>query len=91
MNWNRVRAARRLAKGMFLAAGLLILVAVFYFVAAPSFSGGTYEEQTIATVPLSVLVTAIGFGGVLFGLGWMWRIWRAPTRFDEPRWRYRDR
>jgi hypothetical protein len=35
---------------------------------------------------------AIGIGGVIFGLAWMWRIYKAPTKYeDRAHWRYRER
>jgi hypothetical protein len=38
------------------------------------------------------VVVAIGIGGVIFGLACMWRIYKAPTEYeDRARWRYRDR
>ena len=48
-------------------------------------------EPDIATIPISRLVLLLAFGSMLFGIAWMWRIYRAPTAFDTPRWRYRDR
>jgi hypothetical protein len=36
------------------------------------------------------VVTAIGIGGVMFGLAWMWRIYKAPTKYEGAHWRFRD-
>ena len=92
MNWDRVEVARRRAQGLLLLAASTILVTMFLFLAAPSFTGGFgYVEPVIATIPISMLAPVAAFGSMLFGLAWMWRIYRAPTAFDSPRWRYRDR
>jgi hypothetical protein len=34
---------------------------------------------------------AVGIGGVIFGLAWMWRLYKAPMKYEGARWRYRDR
>ena len=34
--------------------------------------------------------TAIGIGGVMFGLAWMWRIYKAPTKYEGAHWRFHD-
>ena len=92
MNWDRVEIARRRAQGLLLLAAMSFPVTVFLYLAAPSFSHGIgYVEPDIATIPISTLLTVVALGGMLFGLTWMWRIYRAPTAFDTPRWRYRDR
>jgi hypothetical protein len=36
------------------------------------------------------VLTAIGIGGVIFGLAWMWRIYKAPTRYEGAHWRFHD-
>jgi hypothetical protein len=33
----------------------------------------------------------IGVAGALFGLAWMWKIYKGPTKYEGARWRYRDR
>ena len=47
-------------------------------------------SSNVAGIPTSMRVPAIGIAGVLFGLAWIWRIYRAPTKNDEALWRYRD-
>jgi NADH:ubiquinone oxidoreductase subunit K len=92
MDWDRVDAARRQARRMLLFAGLLIILAVFLSLAKPAtMTPLSYREDAVAGIPVSLFSLALGFAGMFIGLGLMWLIYRAPTRFDEPRWRYRDR
>lgn len=88
MNWDRVAAARKRARILFWVAGFAIGLLVLSWIAAPRFTDGSFGPQP----PLwaSVLPTAIGIGGVIFGLAWMWRLYKAPTKYDEALWRYRD-
>jgi hypothetical protein len=91
MNWDRVEAARQRGKMLFAIAGFAILVAVLLLIAGPRFgdpmiSTPRHEEQ----IPTSLMPYAIGFGGVLFGLAWMWRIYKAPTKHEGAHWRFRD-
>ena len=90
MNWLRIRRSRLLARSLLVLGVALIALAVLLAVSAPSFMGGGREE-TIAGIPISALVVAKGFVGMLIGLAWMWRIYRAPTKSDGATWRYRDR
>ena len=85
MNWKRVAAARAAAQTMLLFAGLLMYFALSGFIAAPAFTGPDHVPS-IAGIP----ITLLGVGGMLVGLGWMWRIYRAPTRFEGAHWRFRD-
>ena len=85
MNWERVAAARDMAKAMLLFAGILIFLAAIGQTAQPAFTGPDHVP-TIRGIPISFLA----FGGMLVGLGWMWRIYRAPTRFEGAHWRFRD-
>jgi hypothetical protein len=48
-------------------------------------------EPEVAGIPTSTLSMVIGAIVALVGLVWMWRIYKAPTRFESARWRYRDR
>jgi hypothetical protein len=92
MDWHRISVARARAKGMFMIAGFAILMPVLLWIAGPRFSGGASGGPRVeAGFPISDLLTAIGIGGVLFGLAWMWRIFKAPTKYDGAIWRYRDR
>jgi len=39
---------------------------------------------------LTTLTVAVGIFGVLVGLAWMWRIYRAPMRYQGAHWRFHD-
>ena len=92
MNWHRIDIARARARGLFMIAGLAILVAALLQIVAPKGPTPMFDNRvTIADIPATMLLTAIGIGGVIFGLVWMWRIYKAPTKDDSALWRYRDR
>jgi hypothetical protein len=93
MNWERVRRARWWARSLLVIAGLAVAVPVFLGIASPRFLDPTFGPPPPPEVVfLSALVFVIGIGGVIFGLAWMWRIYRAPTQYrDHALWRYRDR
>ena len=86
MNWERVDLVRWWGRALLVIAVLVIFTSVFMLIAAPKF---TYDapEPTIAGIPIAVF----GYAGMLFGLAWMWRIYRAPTKHGRAHWRYRDR
>ena len=86
MNWDRVESVRWWARSLLVIAGILIVAPVFLWLSAPAFPYHS-SEPTVAGVP----ITVFGYAGMLFGLAWMWRIYRAPTKVESPRWRYRDR
>jgi hypothetical protein len=90
MNWERVESVRWWGRSLLVIAGIVIVSPAFLWVSAPAQIGGLYEP-TVAGFPISALPTAIGFAGMFFGLAWMWRIYRAPTKSDRALWRYRDR
>ena len=69
----------------------LVAVPVLWFIVGPAYPGGWSEEQAVIGIPISALLVAKGFAGMLIGLAWMWRIYRAPTRTESATWRYRDR
>jgi hypothetical protein len=89
MDWDRVYAARRWARSVFAVAWIAIVLAVPFASTGPG-------DPTLGFIPsaeqvlFSWLLSGIGIGGVVFGLVWMWRIYRAPTRVDSARWRYRE-
>ena len=91
MNWERVESVRWWARSLLVIAGILIVTPVFLWVSAPRFIGGMDTDRTAADILISDLPTVIGFAGMFFGLAWMWRIYRAPTKSDGALWRYRDR
>ena len=95
MNWERVNSARGRSKALLIVATLLVVFPILSFVAAPMGPTPMFGfELKVAGIPFSWLSLAIGFlgtVGMLFGLAWMWRIYRAPTKDDGALWSYRDR
>ena len=87
MNWKRVAWARRLAKILMAVGVFAVALPVFVLIAAPRFADPMFGGQL--ETPWGLY--AIGIGGLIFGLVWMWRIYKAPTKHDEALWRYRDR
>ena len=65
---------------------------VFLWVATPNGAtpmfGGLGPRVT--GLPVSELFVAIGVVGFVVGYAWMWRLYRAPTRFDGAHWRFHD-
>ena len=105
MNWERIDSARRWARFLLAISVLAIAVIAFAAVAAPAFTGPMFGcAPTVLTIsgivtncdggamgiPLDMIPGAVGALGVLVGLAWMWRIYRAPTRFDPAHWRFHD-
>ena len=89
MKWDRVHVARRSARSLLAVGVLATIFAVLWLVAAPrdpTFGPPPPPEQIL----WSFLVTAIGIAGVLFGLAWMWRLYKAPTKDEGAHWRFRD-
>ena len=66
------------------AVFLGLILAPFLYVAAPGFPGGEPDDwQTISF--------AVGACGILIGLIWMIRLYRADPEPDQRAWRYRGR
>ena len=89
MNWERVAAARRRARRLFWVAAFAIVLPVIVWIAAPRWSDPSFGPPPPSWATL--LPMAIGIGGIIFGFAWMWRIYKAPTKYDGALWRYRDR
>jgi len=91
VDWHRVGVARARARGLFLVAGFSILVAVLLLVAGP-FHDPWIGRNRVESFGVGDLPMWIGIAGVAFGLAWMWRIYKAPTKYeDRALWRYRER
>ena len=86
MNWERVESSRWWGRALLVTAVLLIFSSLFMLVEAPNF---TYDapEPSVAGIPIAFF----GYAGMFFGLAWMWRIYRAPTKVEGAHWRYHDR
>ena len=87
MNWKRVTRARRIARLLLAFAVLLAVYPLFLWIA-----GGLTDPSFGPTPPMWLMLLPYGIGtaGVLFGLAWMWRIYKAPTKDEGARWRFRD-
>jgi len=90
MDWDRVLVARRSARSLFGVAALAIFVTVLVTVAGP-FHDPWIGSNRVQSFGVGDLPMWIGIAGVIFGLAWMWRLYRAPTKYESARWRYRDR
>ena len=86
-SFARARRGRRMAKEIFAAAWLTILLAAFLTVAAPA---GSQPLGVPPAEPLRSGPTLLGLGGIVIGLIWMWRIFRADPEAGAPPWRHRD-
>jgi hypothetical protein len=90
MDRDSVYAARRSARSVFAVAWIATVLSIPFASIGPGdpmFGFIPSAEQVL----FSWLLSGIGIGGVVFGLVWMWRIYRAPTKHESPMWRYRDR
>jgi hypothetical protein len=86
-SFARARRGRRMAKEIFAAAWLTILLAAFLTVAAPP---GPQPLSVPPAEPLRSGPTLLGLSGIVIGLIWMWRIFRADPEAGAPPWRHRD-
>jgi hypothetical protein len=83
---RRLARARRLARVELAVAFGVSLFAGFLWVASPGMGGGFYLEP-----PLLVrLIPWVWIIGVVVGIVWMIRIYRADPEPVETTWRYRD-
>ncbi len=89
MDWDRIESARNGARSIFVIAFLAIALVAFASVSAPHGPHPTFETRLLG-IPIDNLPVAVGAFGVLVGLAWMWRIYRAPTKVDGAHWRFHD-
>ena len=91
MDWDRFYVARRLARSLLAVGVLATVVAVLWLIAPPNYPGPMFGYIPPAEVVLlSILLPALGVGGAVFGLAWMWRLYKAPTNDEGAHWRFRD-
>jgi hypothetical protein len=82
LRMTRGQRGRELARRELAFVAFLIVAAAFVWVARPGFMGGTaWWEDWLAPA---------GLIGVLIGLVWMIRIYRADPEPDQRAWRYRQ-
>jgi hypothetical protein len=91
MDWDRIENARNRARFM-LAIPWLVIAFLLFAEASPPVSTGPVFDNTagVLGIPFSSLTLAVGVFGVLVGLAWMWRIYRAPTKVEGAHWRFHD-
>ncbi|MEK6719923.1 MAG: hypothetical protein AABZ33_04535 [Chloroflexota bacterium] len=90
---DRIQRARYLARLELTIALLASGVTAFLFFAAPSFFGSPMDLSDEPPPFLTGQMVTSGFGiaGIIFGLVWMVRIYRADPEPDQRNWLYRSR
>ena len=93
MDWDRIENARNRARSIF--AITFVVIALVVFAASTPGSHGPSPMvgrlgPDVLGIPIDTLTLAVGVFGVLFGLNWMWRIYRAPTKVEGAHWRFHD-
>lgn len=85
---SNARARRGRALGRWMILGVLVVLSfpAFLFIAAPNSMGQTGYDPG----PIGLTVPAIGVVGLVVGLIWMVRIFRADPEPRTKGWRYRD-
>ena len=93
MDWDRIENARNRARSIF-AITFVVIALVVFAASTPDSQGPSpmFDRQGpgVLGIPFSTLTLAVGVFGVLVGLAWMWRIYRAPTKVDGAHWRFHD-
>ena len=97
MNWERIEAARARARFMLAIPWFVIAFLVLVPTSEPSFGptlvltiSGFQASPRAAGIPIDAVALVAGVFGMLIGLAWMWRIYRAPTRVEGANWRFHD-
>ena len=93
MDWDRIESARNGARSIFVIAFLAIALVAFAASAPDSQGPGLMFDGSgpgVLGIPFSTLTLAVGVFGVLVGLTWMWRIYRAPTKVEGAHWQFHD-
>ena len=93
MDWDRIENARNRARSIFAITFVVIALVVFAASSPRSHGSGPMVGQPgpgVMGIPFTTLTLAVGVLGVLVGLTWMWRIYRAPTKVEGAHWRFHD-
>jgi len=93
MDWDRIENARNRARSIFAITFVAIALVVFAASTPGSHPPSPMFGRTgpgVLGIPFSFLTLAVGVFGVLVGLAWMWRIYRAPTKVEGAHWRFHD-
>jgi hypothetical protein len=86
---ERVKAARWLARAELLVGFASVLLFAFLFLAAPWFTGGAGPSESWILRQAPTALAVVGIMGVVLGLVWMVRIYRADPEPSERYWRFR--
>ena len=92
MDWDRIENARNRARSIF-AITFVVISLVAFSGSAPASQGPSpmfEKEPGVLGIPSSTVTLAVGVIGVLIGLAWMWRIYRAPMKVEGAYWRFSD-
>jgi len=93
MDWDRIEKARNRARSIFAVTFVMIALVVFAASTPGSNGPSSMLDRTgpgVLGIPIDSLTLAVGVFGVLVGLTWMWRIYRAPTKVEGAHWRFHD-
>jgi hypothetical protein len=93
MDWDRIENARNRARSIFAVTCVAIALVVFAASAPGSQGLGPMFGRPgpgVLGIPIDTLTLAVGVFGVLVGLAWMWRIYRAPTKVEGAHWCFHD-
>jgi protein-S-isoprenylcysteine O-methyltransferase Ste14 len=81
----KARRGREIARVLVTAVLVLLAFVAFLFLNMPNTIGPLFEPRLTDWI-----VPGLGILGILVGLGWMVRIFRADPEPDSSAWRYRD-
>ena len=92
MNWERIDSARRWGRLMLGIPWLVTGIVVFLWVAFPAdpWRGSNRTGNPGGLLGLIDFLPAVGALGWLIGYVWMWKLYRAPTKFEWAHWRFHD-
>ena len=83
----KARRGREVARGLVTAVLVLLAFVAILFLNMPDPMGGPFFEPSLS----GWILPGLGVLGILLGLAWMVRIFRADPEPDSSAWRYRER
>ena len=91
MNWERIESARMTARFMLAIPWVAIALLGFAEVSAPAGPTPMFDHRVrVLGLPISELLVAVGVVGLVVGFVWMWKLYRAPTKYEGAHWRFHD-
>jgi protein-S-isoprenylcysteine O-methyltransferase Ste14 len=82
----KARRGREIARGLVTAVLVLLAFVACLFLSMPNTMGGGFFEPSLT----EWILPGLGVLGILLGLAWMVRIFRADPEPDSSAWRYRE-